>query len=274
MAKPDRVRSWIRSHRRSVLRPFLTAAFPCNKHRQRPADRCRGVPRHLSAPPRRTASLRCASGCVSGRRVGLVRQASSPTPASAARAEGVARRIRCWRGRRSEAAGDLPPELPVWRPRAGRRGVVVAGALPRRRRLAAAATPVRMSRAGPAAALALKTQSRLSAADNDLAATAAAGQALNAAAAAAAAAAPAAAAAAPARAPAYNFQAYRIASASLPAQPAAVSSTGRRPSQPLAVFQGDVPLQGLQGGQGIRKRGRPSRGASHTYCASFLLDFC
>ena len=125
-----------------MLRPFLTAAFSCNKHRQRPADRCRGVPRHLSAPPRRTASPLCASGCVSGRRVGLVRQASSPTPASAARAEGVARRIRCWRGRRSEAAGDLPPELPVWRPRAGRRGVVVAGALPRRRRLAAAATPV------------------------------------------------------------------------------------------------------------------------------------
>ena len=53
-----------------------------------------------------------------------------------------------------------------------------------------------MSRAGPAAALALKTQSRLSAADNDLATTAAAGQALNAAAAAAAAVAPAAAAAA------------------------------------------------------------------------------
>ena len=92
-----------------------------------------------------------------------------------------------------------------------------------------------MSRAGPAAALALKTQSRLSAADNDLAATAAAGQALNAAAAAAA---PAAAAAAPARAPAYNFQAYRIASASLPAQPAAVSSTGGRPSQSLAAYQG------------------------------------
>jgi len=43
-----------------------------------------------------------------------------------------------------------------------------------------------MSRAGPAAALALKTQSKLSAADNDFAATAAAGQALNAANAAAA----------------------------------------------------------------------------------------
>ena len=196
MAKPDRVRSWIRSHRRSVLRPFLTAAFPCNKHRQRPADRCRGVPRHLSAPPRLAGSPRCAKGCVSGRRVGLVRQpAAQPQPASAARAEGAARRIRCWRGRRSEAAGDLPPELPVWRPRAGRRGVVVAGALPRRRRLAAAATPVRMSRAGPAAALALKTQSKLSAADNDFAVTAAAGQALNTANAAAA----MAAAAAPAR---------------------------------------------------------------------------
>ena len=124
-----------------------------------------------------------------------------------------------------------------------------------------------MSRAGPAAALALKTLSRLSAADNDLAATAAAGQALNAAAAAAAAAAaPAAAAAAPARPAAYDFQAYRIASASLPAQPAAVSSTGRRPSQPLAAFQGDVPLQGLQGGQGIRKRGRPSLGTGEYKC--------
>ena len=113
--------------------------------------------------------------------------------------------------------------------------------------------------------MALKTLSRLSAADNDLAATAAAGQALNAAAAAAAAA-PAAAAAAPARPPAYDFQAYMIASASLPAQPAAVSSTGRRPSQPLAVFQGDFPLQGLQGGQGVRKRGRPSSGTGEYKC--------
>jgi hypothetical protein len=61
-----------------------------------------------------------------------------------------------------------------------------------------------MSRAGPAAALALKTQSRLSAADNDLAETAA-GRALNAATVAtAAAAAPAAAAAAPARPPAFH----------------------------------------------------------------------
>ena len=119
-----------------------------------------------------------------------------------------------------------------------------------------------MSRAGPAAALALKTLSRLSAADNDLAATAAAGQALNAAAAAAAAA-PAAAAAAPARPPAYDFQAYRIASASLPAQPAAVSSAGRRASQPLAAFQGDFPLQGPQGGQG---RGRPSDGTGAYKC--------
>ena len=121
-----------------------------------------------------------------------------------------------------------------------------------------------MSGAGPAA-LALKTQSRLSAADNDFAATAAAGQALNVANAAAAAA-PAAAAAAPARPAAYDFQAYRIASASLPAQPAAVSSTGRRPSQPLAAFQGDVPLHGLQGGQGIRKRGRPSSGTGEYKC--------
>ena len=70
---------------------------------------------------------------------------------------------------------------------------------------AASARPAWMSRAGPAAALALKTQSKLSAADNDLAATAAAGQALNAATvAAAAAAAPAAAAAAPARPPAFH----------------------------------------------------------------------
>ena len=262
MAKADRVRSWIRSHRRSVLRPFLTAAFPCNKHRQRPADRCRGVPRHLSAPPRRTALRRCASGRVSGRRVGLV-QASSPTPASAARAEGAARRIRCWRGRRSEAAGVLPPELPVWRPRAGRRGVVVAGALPRRRRLAAAATPVRMSRAGPAAALALKTQSKLSAADNDFAATAAAGQALNAAnAAAAVAAAGESCSSGSARPPTTSRDqdlVIRIASASLPTQPAAVSSAGRRPSQPPAAFRGQFQPQGPQGGQGIRKRGRPPR---------------
>jgi len=62
--------------------------------------------------------------------------------------------------------------------------------------------PARMSGAGPAAALALKTQSRLGAADNAFAATAAAGQALNVAAAAAAA--PAAAAAAPARPPAFH----------------------------------------------------------------------
>jgi len=110
-----------------------------------------------------------------------------------------------------------------------------------------------MSRAGPAAALALKTQSRLSAADNDLAATAAAGQALNAANAAAAAAAPAAAAAAPELGPAYDFQAYRIASASLPAQPAAVSSAGRRPSQPPAAFRGQFQPQGPQG---IRGRAR------------------
>jgi len=121
-----------------------------------------------------------------------------------------------------------------------------------------------MSRAGPAAALALKTQSKLSAADNDLAATAAAGQALNAAAAAAAAAAaPAAAAAAPARPAAYDFQAMRIASASLPAQPAAVSSAGRRPSLPLAAYQGDFQPQGPQGGQG---RGRPSDGTGAYKC--------
>ena len=86
-----------------------------------------------------------------------------------------------------------------------------------------------------------------------LAATAAAGQALNAANAAAA------AAAAPELGPAYDFQAYRIASASLPAQPAAVSSAGRRPSQPPAAFRGQFQPQGPQGGQGIRKRGRPPR---------------
>jgi len=162
-------------------------------------------------------------------------------------------------------AGDLPRELSVWGRAAGRLGVVVAGALPRRRvwQLRLAATPARMSRAGPAAALALKTQSKLSAADNDLAATAAAGQALNAAAAAAAAAAPAAAAAAPARAPAYDFHAIRIASASLPAQPAAVSSAGRRASQPLAAFQGDFQPQGPQGAQG---RGRPSDGTGAYKC--------
>ena len=205
MLRPARADLRIDHRGQSVQNRLKTAAFWSNTHRQRPAARSRGVPRHPSAPLRLASSPRCANGCVSGRRVGLVRQASSPTPASAARAEGAARRIRCWRGRRSEAAGDLPPELPVWRPRAGRRGVVVAGALPRRRRLVAAATPVRMSRAGPAAALALKTQSKLSAADNDFAVTAAAGQALNtanAAAAMAAAVAPAAvaaAAAAPAR---------------------------------------------------------------------------
>ena len=38
------------------------------------------------------------------------------------------------------AAGNLPRELPVWRRLPERRGVVVAGALPRRRRLAAAAS--------------------------------------------------------------------------------------------------------------------------------------
>ena len=38
------------------------------------------------------------------------------------------------------AAGDLLRELPVWRRLPERRGVVVAGALPRRRRLAAAAS--------------------------------------------------------------------------------------------------------------------------------------
>ena len=134
---------------------------------------------------------------------------------------------------------------------------------------AAAATPVRMSRAGPAAALALKTQSKLSAADNDFAVTAAAGQALNtanAAAAMAAAVAPAAAAAAPARPAAYDFQAYRIASASLPAQPAAVSSAGRRPSQPPAAFRGQFQPQGPQGIRGrarylkARAGGRPPAG--------------
>ena len=54
--------------------PFLTAAFEGNKHHQRPADRSRGVPRHLSAPPRLAGSPRCAKGCVAGRRVGLVAQ--------------------------------------------------------------------------------------------------------------------------------------------------------------------------------------------------------
>ena len=198
---------------RALQNRLKPAVFWSNTHRHRPADRCRGVPRHLSAPPRRTASLRCASGCVSGRRVGLV-QRPAPRLNDIARAQfGV---FGAGAAGVPEAAGDLPPELSVWRPRAGRPGVLVAGALPRRRRLAAAATPVRMSGAGPAAALALKTQSRLSAADNDFAATAAAGQAINAANAAAAAAAPAAAAAAPAavaaapaRPPTYDFLACR-----------------------------------------------------------------
>ena len=93
-----------------------------------------------------------------------------------------------------------------------------------------------MSSAGPAAALALKTQSKLSAADNDLAATAAAGQALNAAAAAAAAAAaPAAAAAAPARPAAYDFQAYM--SAAGPAAALALKTLSR-------VSAGDNDLAG------------------------------
>ena len=127
-----------------------------------------------------------------------------------------------------------------------------------------------MSRAGPAAALALKTQSKLSAAGNDFAATAAAGQALNAANAAAAVAAavvPAAAAAAPARPAAYDFHKIRIESASLPAQPAAVSSAGR-PSQPRAVFQGaqlQVPQEGQGQGQG-GGRGRPSSGKGKFEC--------
>ena len=86
-------------HRWQIVQNALkTAAFSSNKHRQRPADRSRGVPRHLSAPLRLAASPRCANGCVSGRRVGLVKQAQ---PANcAARAEGAARRIRSWRGRR------------------------------------------------------------------------------------------------------------------------------------------------------------------------------
>jgi len=53
------------------------------------------------------------------------------------------------------AAGDLPRELPVWRRLPERRGVVVAGALPRRRRLAAAETaqpPVAAPQAGLGAA--------------------------------------------------------------------------------------------------------------------------
>ena len=60
--------------------------------------------------------------------------------------------IRCWRGRRpGSRLPPICPELSVWRPSAGRPGVVGAGALPRRRRLA---TPARMSAAGPAAAAA------------------------------------------------------------------------------------------------------------------------
>jgi hypothetical protein len=93
-----------------------------------------------------------------------------------------------------------------------------------------------MSRAGPAAALALKTQSRLSAADNAFAATAAAGQALNAAAAAAAAADARSSGGSPSS-PA-RLSRDQDPSASLPAQPAAVSSTGGRPSQSLAAYQG------------------------------------
>ena len=176
MLRPDMSCLRIDHCGRIVRRALETAAFASNTDCQRPTDRSRGVPRHLSAPPRRTASPRCASGCVSGRRVGFVQHPAAQAQRHAQRAQrgvfgaGAAGVL--------EAAGDLPPELPVWRPRAGRPGVLVAGALPRRRRLAAAATPVRMSGAGPAAALALKTQSRLSAADNDFAATAAAGQAL------------------------------------------------------------------------------------------------
>ena len=155
-----------------MLRPFLTAAFESNKHHQRPADRSRAVPRHLSAPLRLAVSPRCANGCVSGRRVGLVQHAR---PASQLLLVQRARRGVFGAGVAGVAvpAGDLPRELSVWGRAAGRLGVVVAGALPRRRvwQLRLAATPARMSRAGPAAALALKTQSKLSAADNDLAAT-------------------------------------------------------------------------------------------------------
>jgi len=179
-----------------VLRPFLTAAFSCNKHRQRPADRCRGVPRHLSAPPRRTASPRCASGCVSGRRVGLVQhprggRLSTASCRGRSAAYSVLARPRSGGCRRS-AAGAVSLEASC---RASWRG---SG------RSAASSSPGRrgMSAAGPAAALALKTLSRVSAGDNDLAGNAAAGQALwaqQAAAAAVAAAAPAAAAAGPAQ---------------------------------------------------------------------------
>jgi len=95
-----------------------------------------------------------------------------------------------------------------------------------------------MSAAGPAAALALKTKSKLSAADNDFAATAAAGQALNAAngaaAAAAAAAAPAAAAAAAGPAAALALKAQSRLSA------ADNDMAGNTQSPPQLDFQGHV----------------------------------
>ena len=69
MAKANNDGHWNRSHEQSVPKPFLAAASGSNKHHQRPADRSRGVPQHLSAPRRLAASLRCANGCVSGRRV-------------------------------------------------------------------------------------------------------------------------------------------------------------------------------------------------------------
>ena len=98
MAKGARALLGIDQSGRAAPSAFKTAAFSSNKHRQRPADRSRGVPRHLSAPLRLAASPRCANGCVSGRRVGLV-QRPQPRP-TAARAEGAARRIRSWRGQR------------------------------------------------------------------------------------------------------------------------------------------------------------------------------
>ena len=170
------------------------------------------------------------------------RERSTQTPRAADPGRGCSsgRAPRRWSGavRRRLArcgAASWPAELTRGHNQVARREALRRGLSLRLSRAGAA-----MSAAGPAAALALKTQSRVSAGDNDLAGNAAAGQALRAqqaAAAAVAAAAPAAAAAGPAR-PApkrvYNFPEMRIVGASLPAQSVGGSSAGR-PRQPAGA---------------------------------------